>query len=131
MAPDFLGKGWPFPIRRQDGLVQLVDGADLIRRSIYLILSTAPGERLMRPDFGCGIHELVFQPNTPTLRGAVEAKVRDALVRWEPRVDVLEVRAEPGAEGPHQLLIRVDYRIRTNNALFNLVYPFFLTEGTR
>lgn len=130
MQGDFLGKGWPFPIRAEGQRITLVESSELVRRSIVLILSTSPGERVMRPSFGCGIHELVFQPNTPTLRGAVEARVRDALVRWEPRIDVLGVRAEPGPEGPHQLLIRVDYRLRTNNAIFNLVYPFFLNEGT-
>jgi hypothetical protein len=84
----------------------------------------------MRPEFGCGIHELVLEANTAALRGLVERKVREALVRWEPRIDVLEVTAETPPERRNYLLIRIAYRIRANNALYNLVYPFFLDEGT-
>jgi phage baseplate assembly protein W len=127
---DFLGRGWVFPILPgPDGRLRLVDAETGIRNSIFLILSTAPGERVMRPDFGCGIHDLVFQPNTAALRGAVQARVREALVRWEPRIDLLDVRADTSPQAANQLLIRIDYRIRANNALFNLVYPFFLQEG--
>jgi uncharacterized protein len=128
----FLGRGGAFPPRPgPDGRNRLTDQEEAGRNSIFLILSTAPGERVMRPDFGCGIHDLVFQPNTATLRGAVEVQVRDALVRWEQRIDVLDVRAEAPPDAPHHLLIRIDYRVRSNNTLFNLVYPFFLTEGVR
>jgi phage baseplate assembly protein W len=129
---DFRGGGWGFPIRPgPDGALSLVGQEETVQRGIRLVLSTAPGERLMRPDFGCGIHDLVFEANTAALRGVVQAKVRDALVRWEPRIDVIDVRAETAPDDPAQLLIRIDYRIRANNALFNLVYPFFLTEGAR
>jgi phage baseplate assembly protein W len=129
MAADFLGTGWAFPIRPVAGGIPLASGADKVRQSIWLILSTAPGERPMRPDFGCGIHDLVFMPNTVALRGLVQAKVREALVKWEPRIDVSDVRVESPAEAGNQLLIRVDYAIRSNNAFFNLVYPFYLNEG--
>jgi uncharacterized protein len=126
----FLGRGWAFPVRPDAaGRLRLTDQEEAIRNGIFLILSTAPGERVMRPDFGCGIHDLVFQPNTASLRGAVQARVREALTRWEQRIDVLDVRAEPAPNAPHHLLIRIDYRVRANNALFNLVYPFFLSEG--
>jgi phage baseplate assembly protein W len=84
----------------------------------------------MLPEFGCGIHDLVFEPNTAALRGLVQSKVGEALIRWEPRIDVLGVRAEsPTPDQRNRLLIRVDYRVRANNAFFNLVYPFFLDEG--
>jgi uncharacterized protein len=83
----------------------------------------------MVPDFGCGIHDLVFAPNTPQLHGLVAAQVRDALTRWEPRVDVLEVTAEAPADARNHLIISIECRVRSNNALFNLVYPFFLNEG--
>ena len=126
----FLGRGWAFPIRPgPDGRLRLVDGDEAIRNSIFLIMSTSPGERVMRPDFGCGVHELVFQPNTAALRGSVQVRVREALTRWEPRIDVLDVQAETSPQAANQLLIRIDYRVRANNALFNLVYPFFLDEG--
>ena len=125
-----LGRGWSFPIKPgPSGRLPLLGGDEKIRQSIWLILSTAPGERQMRPEFGCGIHDLVFQPNTAALRGVVRARVQDALVRWEPRIDVLDVRVEtpPGAQ--NYLLIRIDYRVRLNNAFYNLVYPFFINEG--
>jgi phage baseplate assembly protein W len=126
----FLGRGWAFPIRPgPDGRLRLADPDEGIRNSIFLILSTAPGERVMRPEFGCGVHDLVFQPNTAALRGAVQARVREALIRWEPRIDLLDVRAETSPQADNQLLVRIDYRVRANNALFNLVYPFFLQEG--
>ncbi|HEY0606880.1 MAG TPA: GPW/gp25 family protein [Herpetosiphonaceae bacterium] len=130
MEHDFLGRGWSFPVRLTPaGQLAYAEGEPKIQQSIWLILSTAPGERQMLPEFGCGIYDLVFAPNTSALRGIVEAKVREALVRWEPRIDVLDVRAETLPEARNQLLLYIDYRIRGNNALFNLVYPFFLNEG--
>jgi uncharacterized protein len=83
----------------------------------------------MRPEFGCGIHELLFDANTSRLRGLVEETVREALARWEPRIDVLEVRTETPPESHNHLLIRIDYRVRATNAVYNLVYPFFINEG--
>jgi phage baseplate assembly protein W len=85
----------------------------------------------MRPSFGCGIHDLVFQANTAALRGVVEQQVREALVRWEPRIDLMDVRAETDESDPigSRLLIYIDYRIRANNAFYNLVYPFYINEG--
>jgi phage baseplate assembly protein W len=130
-STDFLGRGWPFPITLvPDRLRGFLGGEEKIRQSIWIILSTAPGERQMLPEFGCGIHDLVFEPNTAALRGLVQSKVGEALIRWEPRIDVLGVRAEsPTPDQRNRLLIRVDYRVRANNAFFNLVYPFFLDEG--
>jgi uncharacterized protein len=130
-APDaFLGTGWAFPVRvdRHGGLSWARGEAD-IEQAIWILLGTAPGERAMRPDFGCGLHELVFAPNTPATRGAVAGEVRRALSRFEPRIDVLEVRAEASPEAPERLLVRVDYRIRATQAQHALVYPFYLREG--
>jgi phage baseplate assembly protein W len=127
---DFVGQGWPFPVRQEpDHTIALTGGEEKIRQSIMIILGTAQGERLMRPDFGCGIHNLLFQPNTAALRSLVADSVRSALTLWEPRIDVVGVRAEIPPEGQNYLLIRIDYRIRSNNASQNMVYPFFLTEG--
>ena len=130
MDKDIVGRGWSFPVKPgPDGRIQFTGGGDKIRQSIWLILSTAPGERQMLPDFGCGIHDLVFQANTATLAAVVVGKVREALVRWEPRIDLLDVRVEIPPDARNYLLIRVDYRVRANNAFFNLVYPFFINEG--
>jgi phage baseplate assembly protein W len=132
VAQAFYGKGWAFPIRPgRDGSLRTVEDEEAVRRSMFLILSTAPGERVMRPEFGCGIHDLVFQANTAALRGEVEVRVRNALVRWEQRIDVIAVRTETSPAEPTQLLIRIDYRLRTSNASYNLVFPFFLQEGAR
>ena len=127
----FLGQGWAFPVKLvPDQLGSFLGGDEKIRQSIWIILSTAPGERQMLPEFGCGVHDLVFEPNTAALRGLVQARVRDALTRWEPRIDLLDVRVEsPAPDERNYLVIRVDYRVRANNTFFNLVYPFFLDEG--
>jgi uncharacterized protein len=131
LAQDFLGRGWAFPIKLMAGGNRLVvtGGVDKVEQSIWLILSTAPGERQLRPEFGCGIHDLVFEPNTAALRGLVRATVEAALTRWEPRIDLLDVRVDTGPEQRNVLLVQIDYRLRENNAVFNLVYPFFLDEG--
>jgi hypothetical protein len=110
-------------------LDSFVGGLEKIEQSILVVLSTAPGERQLRPEFGCGVHDLVFQPNTAALRGLVQATVRAALTRWEPRIDVLDVRVESPADERNVLLVHIDYRVRDNNAVFNLVYPLYLDEG--
>jgi uncharacterized protein len=127
---DLLGRGWAFPLSSgETRRLALVGGDEKIRQSIWLILSTAPGERQMLPEFGCGIHDLVFEANTAALRAVLQAKVREALARWEPRIDLLDVRVEAPPEARNYLVIRVDYRVRANNSLYNLVYPFFVNEG--
>jgi phage baseplate assembly protein W len=126
---DFLGQGWAYPLTASAHGPRYAAGADKIRQSIWLILSTAKGERPMLPDFGCGIHDLVFAANTAGFRGLVTAEVRDAITRWEPRVDVLEVRVESPDDARNRVIISIACRIRENNAALNLVYPFFLNEG--
>ena len=128
----FLGRGWAFPVvPDREGRIRIVEGEAAIEEAIQIVLGTGPGERVMRPEFGCGIWELVMEPNTSQLHGRVQARVREALVRWEPRIDVLDVRVDSPPEQKHMLLIRLDYRVRANNAFFNLVYPFFLQEGVQ
>jgi uncharacterized protein len=129
MPTDIIGRGWTFPIPATSGGPTLTGGEAKIRQSIWIILSTAPGERIMVPGFGCGVHDLVFSANTATLHGLVAEQVRESLTRWEPRVDVLGVTVEAPADARNHLIISIDCRIRTNNAIFNLVYPFFLNEG--
>jgi phage baseplate assembly protein W len=127
---DFLGTGWAFPLRvNARGGLSYDSYERKIQESIWIILSTAKGERVMEPDFGCGIHELVFAPNNPGTRGSIAYEVHQALARYEPRIAVDAVRVEtlPGRE--NQLSIHVDYRIQSTNAKGNLVYPFYLTEA--
>lgn len=126
----FMGKGWAFPIRVNGrGGLDYADGDPLIEQSIWLILSTSPGTRIMVPEFGCGIHDFVFASNAPNLRATIAAEVERSLVRFEPRIDVLSVRAQTSADTENVLLVHIDYRIRGNNAFHNLVYPFFINEG--
>ena len=127
MSTEFLGKGWAFPTGLDEaGRIRTASGAESIRQAIRTILSTAPGERVMRPDFGCGLHELVFRQRDATMAGRAESAVRDALVRWEPRIDVLDVTATLDPGDPARLLIDVNYRVRSTNSRYNLVYPFYL-----
>jgi uncharacterized protein len=126
---DFLGLGWNFPISVDDdsGQVELApDGEEGIRQSIWMILGTSPGERVMRPDFGCGIHDMVFGVNNAATASAVAGAVREALAVWEPRIDVLDVYALPDRSRPNLLLIEINYQVRSTNSRFNLVYPFYL-----
>src|SRR5438876_7810229 len=118
---DFLGVGWKFPLQvTASGKIAQARYEQRIEESIYLILSTAKGERVMLPNFGCGIHELVFAPNNTVTRSVVVQQVRQALVAYEPRIDVLDIDAETAPGEPNLLLIRINYRIRANNALGNL-----------
>jgi len=127
---EFLGIGWRFPLQvTPNGKLGQARYEQRIEESVYLILSTSRGERLMLPDFGCGIHELVFAPNNPGTLAMVVQNVRKALVAYEPRIDVLDVTAESAPESQNLLLIRISYRIRANNAIGNLVYPFYIREG--
>lgn len=126
----YLGTGWKFPLQvTPSGGIATSRHEPRIEESIYLILSTAKGERVMQGSYGCGIHDQVFEPNSPATVAIIVDNVRQALVSFEPRIDVLTVAAEPSAETPNLLIIRVDYRVRSNNAAGNLVYPFYITEG--
>lgn len=130
MERAFLGIGWRFPLQvTPTGAIAQSSLEQKIEESVFLILSTAKRERTMLPDFGCGLHDLVFAPGDAGTVAEVTATVREALVRHEPRIDVLTVGAAPAPGEPTVLLIRIDYRIRANNARANLVYPFFITEG--
>lgn len=127
---DFLGIGWKFPLQvTPAGKIAQARLEQRIEESIFLILSTARGERVMLPEFGCGIHDLVFAPNNAITLSLVAQAVRKALVAYEARIDVLDVETETAPEQPNLLLIRINYRIRANNALGNLVYPFYIREA--
>jgi hypothetical protein len=128
MSDGFLGLGWHFPVMLDgDGQVRMApDPEEGISQSIWMILSTSPGERVMRPDFGCGIHDMVFGVNNAATANAVAGAVREALAIWEPRIDVLDVYAVPDPARPNLLLIEINYQVRSSNSRFNLVYPFYL-----
>jgi phage baseplate assembly protein W len=128
----FLGRGWAMPVQLdlRTGTVAVSEYEDDIRQSILLIVETAPGERVMRPNFGCGIHELVFEsPDSATLN-RVQSVVEDALRQYEARIEVngVTVRYEPQLSDG-RLTIEVEYRIRKTNQLGNFVFPFYFKEG--
>lgn len=130
MAKEFSGKGLKFPIKADNrGGMALSQYEEKIRESIMIILGTAKGERVMRPDFGCDIHDFTFSIiNTSTLT-MIKSAVREALLLWEPRIEVLDAETITERISDGILHISVDYKIRTTNTEFNLVYPFYLKPG--
>jgi phage baseplate assembly protein W len=127
MEPDFIGAGWAFPLETDPtGGVALVVGSREIEESIRLILATARGERPMRPDFGCRIHDHVFGPANAATAGQIAYDVREALERWEPRIDVLDVSIAFDRIQAGILLVHVAYEILGTNDPRNLVFPFYV-----
>ena len=129
MSKLFLGVGVAFPVQLDgSGAVLRAQYEESVRQSILIILGTAKGERLMRPDFGCGIHDLVFENASGTTIGRIQKEVNQSLLRLEPRIDVLNVDVTASDEG-NTLLIDIEYEVRATNNAFNLVYPFYLQLG--
>jgi phage baseplate assembly protein W len=130
MSQEFLGVGWKLPVQLDEqNEIAFSRYEEDIGESIWIILSTAPGERLMRPDFGCGIREYIFAPNNTRTAGLVRFQVEEALSRWEPRIELEEVAVKPDLRDPAVMLINISYRVRATDSRFNLVYPFYLERG--
>lgn len=127
----FLGRGWAFPFRVEPASGRIATAADEtdIRQSILIILKTAKGERVMRPDFGCGIHNLVFEAIDTATLAQVQRDVENALRDYEARIVVTGVKARAGNLLNGQLIIEIDYRVRQTNQPGNLVFPFYFREG--
>ena len=124
---EILGSGWAYPLHIDNrGGIALSKNEGGIEEGIRLILSTARGERRMRPNFGCDIHTLVFAPNNATTWGLACHYVEDALAWWEPRIDVIKVEAQPDPGDTSRLIINIKYRIKATNDARNIVYPFYL-----
>ena len=128
---EFLGRGWAMPVEldARTGRVASVAYEEDIRQSIRIILETAPGERLMRPNFGCGINEMMFTVLDTTTIEQIRSLVEEALVRCEARIEVLAVNIDEDATVRGELLIEIDYRVRKTNQTGNLVFPFYFNEG--
>jgi uncharacterized protein len=127
MSQEFVGAGWGFPLRTgPSGEITLVTREREIEEAIRLILGTAPMERPMRPEFGCGIHDFVFELADTTVLGRIEHEVRIALERWEPRVEITSVVARADESARETLRIDVRYRIKGANDSRNLVFPFYV-----
>jgi phage baseplate assembly protein W len=126
---DFLGKGLRFPVSvNLNGGVSSSVLEENVRQSIFIILGTAPGERIYRPDFGCRIHDLMFAPNNAITAAAAEVYCEEALYKYEPRIESVTCRARPNADEPNRLDVRLEYVIAGKNEKRNLVYPFYLKQ---
>jgi phage baseplate assembly protein W len=125
---EYIGQGLAFPLQvNPQGGIALASGEHDVEQAIRIILSTAPGERVMRPEFGCRIHELIFAPQDAATESLVVYYVEEALAQWEPRIDVQEVdvSADPGRDGA--LLVEIKYRVKDTHDERSIVYPFFLS----
>jgi len=126
-AKSFLGRGLQYPLRvNAFGGMSMSEGADNIEEGVQCIIGTAVGERVMRPSFGCRIHDFVFHPNSPSTAGMVSFYVREALTKWEPRIMNVSVQAFPDPNNENVMLVDVNYKIRSTNDDRNYVYPFYL-----
>lgn len=125
-AQSFLGCGWNYPIAPvADGALDYAAGADKIEQAIWIVLDTEPGERVMRPTFGCGLRRYLMAPNTTATRALIKHDVQVALATLEPRISVTDLQVTPG-DDPAQVLIRIAYVTVRDNRPGNLVYPFYL-----
>lgn len=122
-----LGTGWPKPVCPDVRLGRIVFASahEKVRQAIGIILETEPGERLMRPTFGCGLRRYLMKPNTTATRALIQLDVVRALTTWEPRIELQSVRVEPG-DDPALVLVDIHYLIRADRSAQNLVYPFYL-----
>jgi len=129
MNSEFLGRGWKFPVNvnSRGGTASSEYETDVLE-AIGLILRTSRGERVMQPDFGCGIHEMAFSTIDTATAGLVEEMVREALILWEPRIEVEDIKATLESYSQGRMDISIDYRVRATNNEFNLVYPYYLKE---
>ena len=127
----FLDQGWAFPpCVEAKGEIEIIAYEEDIRQAIIIILMTDRGERVMRPDFGAGLNTFVFEPISETTMQLIRQRVEESLIDWEPRIIVEEVKVTADRTEDGKLLIEVTYRVRATNTLHNLVYPFYLQEGS-
>jgi len=131
--PDFLGRGWKYqpdkPVSVMDGKITYSEGEESIKESIMIILGTARGERVMRPDFGCDLNRFVFALNNTTTATLIESYVRESLLKYEPRIEVTDMKVTPDEAEGNKLYIDIEYTVKTSNTKDNLVYPFYLERG--
>jgi uncharacterized protein len=127
----FLGRGWSFPVQpdKPNRDIGLAAYEEDIRQAILIILETNQGARVMRPEFGAGLLALVFEPLNTTTISLVKHRVREALITWEPRINLQEVSVTIDATTRNRLNIEISYEVRRTNTFYNLVYPFYLQEG--
>jgi Bacteriophage baseplate protein W len=130
VARNFLGKGWKYPVEvDRAGGIAMSELDESIRQSIHIILGTAPGERVMRPNFGCDIHDLVYAPNNLNTAALAAHYAVEALNKWEPRIEDVEAHADSSSDDANRLDITIKYKVRATNSSRNLVYPFYIRRS--
>lgn len=129
---DFIGRGWSFPplFQWESGTVTMTEQREDIERSLQILLSTRPGERVMQPRYGCALDELVFENLDTGTRTLIIDKIRTAILYWEPRIEAERIDLVREGEWEGRILIELDYRIRSTNSRFNFTFPFYKGEGT-
>ncbi len=132
MPDSFLGTGWSFPpaFDKISGAVEMTSDELDIQRSLQILLSTRKGERVMQPDYGCNLDEMVFEPMNTTFKTYIREMIRTAILFYEARIDLNTVKIDDSRESDGIILIILDYTIRVTNSRFNFVYPFYKNEGT-
>jgi len=127
MSNPIIGRGWNFPPAADErGTIALTSDDNEVEQSIRIILGTMPGQRVMRPEFGCRIHELVFAPNNAATAGLAIRYIGEALGRWEPRLTLKRVDVEPDPDDPARLVAVVEYEVNSRHSRRSLVFPFYL-----
>jgi phage baseplate assembly protein W len=130
MVQEIIGRGWSFPPKiDHQGRLSLTNERSELQQSILVILSTSPGQRVMRPTFGCRLQELVFQPNNNHTIARVRRYVEESLGMWEPRINVKDVRVKPDSQDNSKLLIDIEFEVKSTRDRRSLVYPFYLIPG--
>lgn len=131
-AAGFLGRGWSFPTRFDPvkAQVDMVERSEDIHESLRILFMTRKGERVMHPDYGCGLHELVFEPMDSETEARIEQEIRRAILFFEPRIEVEAIVVETTDWLEGKLGINLEYRIRATNNRQNVVFPFYINEGT-
>lgn len=132
MANSFLGTGWSFPPtfdNSLDAVVMTGDELD-IQNSLNILLSTTKGERVMEPDYGCNLNKMLFEPITTTFKNYISEMIKHAILLYEARIDVKSITVDDSMQNSGQVLIILNYTVRSTNSRYNYVYPFYLNEGT-
>ncbi|MDD3353011.1 GPW/gp25 family protein [Zoogloea sp.] len=129
-TPSFLGRGWSFPPTFNHGGVRMTDDEDDIQASLQILFGTAPGERFLQPRYGLDIRELMFEPFSTTLRSVLKDRIQTTVLVYEPRIRLLAVDVDDSQLQDGQILLRLDYQVRSTNSRFNLVFPFYQGEAT-
>lgn len=127
--PSFLGIGWSFPPTFRDGGVDMTSGDEDIRASLQILFHTTPGERFLRPEYGLDMQELLFEPMSTTLRTFLIDRITTTILIHEPRIRVIDLRIDTPDPNDGTLQVFLEYEVRATNSRFNLVFPFYRTDG--